>query len=221
MQRDLFLHIEETFGAMELTGFIQTVHGANPSAGLGYHNNTHMLVVAYLALEIINMESRNLGIEVSLEDRYDVVVAALMHDYAHRGCGPDNANIALAVNEVLRLHQEGELPSTCNLSEVIKLIQVTEYPFVHTPTTLKEFAIRDADLLYVLFSDLDVPGAVDGLFLEMCGDSEITQERINNQKKFYEDVTWYTATGRMVFDKQFPDYIKFIESRCADVKNPS
>lgn len=221
MDQKLFEYISETFGVMDLSEFIQKVHSSNPGTDLGYHNNTHMLVVAYLALEIINMEAQILETELLLNDRYDVVVAGLMHDYAHQGHGPDAQNIEIAINEVKRLHEVGELPPMCNVEEVIRLIRVTEYPFIHTPTDLKQFALRDADLLYVLFSDLDIPNVVDGLLLEMYGDSEITQERIENQKKFYASVTWYTRTGQMVFNKQFPDYIKYLESRCADVKNHS
>lgn len=215
--QDLIKEIETTFSAFGLDEFISSIQESNPSRALPYHNNHHMYVMAYLALEILNRESADHGIEVTNSDRLDVVVAGLLHDYGHNGTGPDIFNIQSAVEYVYQLHYAGKLPEGCCVSEVTDIIRITEFPFVYAPTNIKQRAIRDADLLYVLFSDIDTQGAVQGLFTEVFGDPAITKERIQKQKDFYAGVTWYTTVGKMCFDKQFPDYIRFLESQCVDL----
>ncbi len=128
----------------------------NTSRDAPYHNLFHTCCM------IINCHEGHLkNLPADRPVKYDsheehrlLLIAAAFHDYNHSaGILTDYENIQMAI-KFARRYFESHFDHVCdtlwtedNLKIVEDIIHVTQYPFIHTPTTLAQKVIRDADLL--------------------------------------------------------------------------
>ncbi len=166
-----------------------------------YHNLEHCYTIAIRSVEgaIVN--------SASTIDQRRIFLSALFHDFNHSaGKLTDNQNISLAVeglqqffNIELDNHSDKELFGENALSEMEKIIQVTEYPFIHEPKTLLEKIIRDSDLMQYL--EVDYEKFMNGLGEEL--NLNITKEQTKDfilSQKTYTD--WGSNTLKNLFKEQ-------------------
>jgi hypothetical protein len=77
-----------------------------------------------------------------------LIVAALFHDFDHSGgVETDDVNIDRAVCAFI-----GRLDFSRHFKyNVIKFIENTQYPFIHTPVSIEQKILRDADLMMITY----------------------------------------------------------------------
>lgn len=115
---------------------------------LSYHNWKHMAHMISVTQQLA------IYYDLPIIDRIVLFWAAFYHDYSHSfGKEKDFTNIAIAIDRF----KKSWMGDTCIIMPfVIRLIEVTEFPFVHEPRTLLEKIIRDADLTMSLSRRADL-----------------------------------------------------------------
>lgn len=187
--------ITEKLYAYLLAGEAQT---QNP-----YHNLEHLLAVANRSMSIYM--SMFTGWDTCAKEIQATWLAASLHDYGHSGGKlPDTQNILVAAHgahEFIYSLPDREFASLHGLiSQVHRLIEVTEYPFVKTPQTLAECVIRDADLLTTMEPDARV--FLRGLLVELKRPPiEDDLELFNTNLEWIKAQRFYTTYGRDAIDE--------------------
>jgi hypothetical protein len=112
------------------------------SCDLPYHNWFHtccMICNCIEGAQYYNLDFRQCHL---------IGVAALFHDFNHSGgTKTDHQNINIAV---ANLREAAINYNPMDLNQMVETIRVTQYPFIHTPKTIEQKIIRDADLMQVL-----------------------------------------------------------------------
>lgn len=112
------------------------------SKDLPYHNWFHtccMICNCIEGAQFYNLDFRQCHL---------IGLSALFHDFNHSGGRKSDAeNINVAVSN---LRSVTETYSPMDLHQMLETIRVTQYPFVHTPKTIEQKIIRDADLMQIL-----------------------------------------------------------------------
>lgn len=176
------------------------IQALNLSAMLPYHNEQHLL----------NMVSWCGKLYLSDSVAFDkgqlklLLAAAALHDVNHSGgIRPDADNIREAyhfIDGAIVGVKDAETREWLrfNKDAIKNLIRVTEFPFIHEPTTSLQKILRDADLLQNF-------GAhcckyLDGLWFEFgrSGTTLSAEELIQRQEVFMENVVFYTYTGQAI-----------------------
>jgi hypothetical protein len=208
---DTLLFLAELNANPGLKGLWEHIVANNPSGHLRYHNNNHMLGVAMIASKLFVASGGN----TVLSTYTTLIQAALLHDVAHSGGKTDDAkNIkqALLFIDTIRSNSS-EQWSMCldaNRNRIKELIKLTQFPFIHEPTTIAGKVLRDADLLYTISNDT---GSIvfNGLRKEMevsWGREISYQEMLEGQEKFLKACTLYTEPGKKIWDTLLPIVLK-------------
>lgn len=194
--------VRQTFQNLDMEPVLGYFLEHNTAVKLDYHNTWHCIGVTALCIRLLGLEG------VPVDTSKELLVGALFHDFNHAGHGPDVDNIERSVkgivqarNKLYRTHSRyfpGMLHA-CNL------IRCTEFPFVHTPTTLGESILRDADLLYVTGS----PNKVDllkGLYTELKVYNPLMSKAsfIEGNRSFYANATMYSDSGKRMWAAMSP-----------------
>lgn len=154
----------------------------NPGNGHSYHGIDHLFTVFKYACDVSEYNK--------CENRLELLVAALFHDYDHKGkMGNDNENILKACDGLSEFHT---LFPVFDLAFACYIITCTEYPYVvpEEDLTKEGKIIRDCDLSY-LFEDLSIVKLYYGLRTEFGTTLEqfvSSQDKFFNSVKFYDDV---------------------------------
>jgi len=151
---NFFLQVEDTpWDNGTIVGpIVNYLELCNPSTA-PYHCNRHMLHMSRLAYNLYAAEFPHGKLDP--KEALNLTYAALFHDFGHSGGRlPDSENIKIATEAAMRyVTMEKNNPDYTSHQYldrelITRLIQVTEYPFIHEPQTLLEKCIRDADVLY-------------------------------------------------------------------------
>lgn len=191
------INLLDQVGLINLWTYIQEHNRAD---SLPYHNEQHLL----------NMVSWCGKLYLSDSLAFDkgqlklLLAAACLHDVNHSGgIRVDHENILEAflfidgavaaikdpeTREWLRLNKEG----------IKGLIRVTEFPFIHEPTTSLQKMLRDADIL----QNFSGHGCkyLNGLWQEFTRSGNVltAEELIKRQEVFMATVVFYTYTGQAI-----------------------
>ncbi len=166
-----------------------------------YHNNAHMMSVARGCWEFYNVERHRsvTYIENALEV---LLVAAMLHDFDHTGgVEDDEINIARAIAGVERIAGSLDKQFFDGFSNlVISTIKVTQYPFVHSPTTMPQRIIRDVDGMQS-YEPNGLELIMEGLRSEMVGRLGYLPTytmMYKGQIKFLATMELYTDVGKAI-----------------------
>lgn len=155
-----------------------------------YHNFRHCTHVLFLCHEGARFHQRDL----TQRQIRNLLIAAIFHDYDHRGvAGDDLQNIELAIAGL----REVILPEDVDhLDDIELLLRGTQFPYVVSDSdlSLEGLILRDADMMQA-FSVAWIQQVVFGLAAEW-GKSPI--EVLKMQKGFLGSIKFKTAWGRFV-----------------------
>lgn len=170
-----------------------------------YHNLGHMLYVFWLCYQACLFYQK----ELTPREMRNLLIAALFHDFDHRGMsGDDRINIGKAVRAV-RQHAEGRDKS--HVGRIGELIRSTEYPYdvaSFGQIDLCRDILCDADMCEV-FRDSWVQQVVIGLAAE-SGKHPIDLAR--TQTAFLENLSFRTDWARQRFSQEvFAAKVKEVE----------
>lgn len=177
----------------------------NFSDVLPYHNNTHILTVVKWCGRILGAK------DLSSDLNRALLLAALFHDFRHSGgsrSDADNIQVAIAgmrdfYNKHVKVH-----PYMLDLAE--RCILVTEYPFIHEPTSPIQRIIRDADILQS-FEPNYKEMLLEGLRYELVrssGQKMSRRQYVEKTVEFMESVTFYTEEAQRYADAVRPIFIR-------------
>lgn len=198
---------------LNLEPFYEFLTTFNTGNDLPYHNLYHahcMLLNCYEAawhLGVPEGETRGL------------CVAALLHDFNHSGGHkPDSENIKAAL-EGLKIAQTYASSRLLGLDrfalEIASTsISVTQYPFIHEPTSLTQQIIRDADLMQAYEeSEFRIVQQFLGLKseIEIAKKTTFTNaEFAAGMKKFQDaETVWYTRWAQKKADTVGWEFAKY------------
>lgn len=161
----------------------------NPSKNLPYHNNNHLIDVAYDANLIGSLH----GLTATL--RRTLFVAGLFHDFNHTGIAkPDQNNINLAIASLVQNEQ---------LVEKERLDMETLQSFIQTTCTDNNLAhltpagfICDADLLAWCYRD---PNAQ---CLALSTEQGVVNT-IESSTNFFANISFYSSAVSELFSKKW------------------
>ena len=154
----------------------------NPGNEHPYHGIDHLFTVFKYACDVSEYNK--------CENRLELLVAALFHDYGHRGkLGDDADNIAKSCAELTTFHSK--FPDF-DLIKACHIIECTQYPYVIEDSDLTKEGeiIRDCDMSY-MFEDLSIVKLYYGLrteFNKTLPEFVETQGDFISNLKFYDDV---------------------------------
>lgn len=189
----------------------------NPGKDNPYHNNRHMLRMAGIAVYLFRNSDEYALMEIEVQELRELILflACLWHDYGHSaGVKPDVENIqyAIAAFEMWWEHNwmsfsPARPEDTTDkfravlVEKVTTTIRVTEFPFVHEPTTLEQRCIRDADLLYTF--DTNTGEIVHGLYLELKKAGKFPKgfsfmQFMSKQAEFLDGCEHFTTLGQTI-----------------------
>lgn len=163
-----------------------------------YHNFNHALNVTYNAKYI----SEKLGL-----DSTPFVLASLFHDFGHSGGTlTDKENINIAVKGLAEFfNEEAYLLKDLKFDYIERLIRCTEFPYTTDPKDIGECIMRDADRLCG-FRKNHIHEVVIGFGV---GERGLPLEAaFMEQKKFIQEVSFYTAPAVSVADKRKKEILK-------------
>lgn len=170
---------------------------------LPYHNKFHTYCM------VKNCYEAAIELGLPFQDTRILITAAIFHDFNHTGGKlTDAENISIAIKAYSRFLEEynkniiDEYLKTC----VVRLIQITEYPFKQEPEFIEEKIIRDADLMQ-MFEPEWFDHVIIGLSKELLRkDSFTTEELIDTLKKneeFLSKQKIYTKWGLKKFNLSY------------------
>lgn len=191
------INLLDQFGLIHLWSYVQE---NNISADLPYHNEQHLLNMVSWCGKLYMSDSLVFdGGQLKL-----LLAAACLHDVNHSGgMRPDSENIQEAYLFIDNAASWVKDPDTkawlrFNKEAIKNLIKITEFPFVHEPTTSLQKMLRDADILQN-FSGHCVK-YLNGLWQEFSRSGNVlsAEELIERQEVFMRDVVFYTYTGQAI-----------------------
>jgi len=150
LSADVTKAVEEVLQTEDLS--IRDVLNGNTGALNPYHNNQHMIAVAYLALQFYeeSLFAKSYGKrdpQLYARRQLELVLAALFHDFNHPGVSrPDELNIADALAAWDAFATTKQFNSE-RKEHVAKLIQCTQFPYTTSVEDGQMCCLRDADLL--------------------------------------------------------------------------
>lgn len=159
---------------------INFINLTNPSNQCPYHGIDHLFTVFKYAATLSGKYS---------DSRLHVLLAALFHDYSHKGSmGNDADNINKALYGVQLFH---EAHPDFDLNLVNYLIKCTEFPYVIPESELTHDAkiMRDADLSYLL-EEISIVKLYSGLRKEFGFN---LTDFMNSQIGFFNTVKYHDS----------------------------
>ena len=192
------LKILSTYGLMDAYEFINRPEFAT---NLPYHNTKHCLVVARWCHDLAVLDSQVYSYQLK-----SLLLAAMFHDFGHTGKRPDSNNIEIACTGFIAFAKNVSWITVREVDEIVKLIQVTEFPFVREPLSALECIIRDADLLQSLEPD-HCEVILEGLRSElsnMNGTLISVPEMCQAQMKFLSECKFFTNKAESIFKAALP-----------------
>lgn len=160
----------------------------NKSNNAPYHNINHLLTVLKFVDYIAN------GEEVYYDQRLPLHLAALFHDVNHSGGKlKDSENIENAITAFM-VFAGKNLGDHGLVHEVIKLISVTEFPYVKPNSNINKFdmIIRDADMMQQFEYNW-----ISQTTLGLAEESNVgIKEFIKKQRHFLESIIFLTNTAK-------------------------
>lgn len=193
------INLLDQVGLIHLWSYIQE---HNRSDHLPYHNEQHLLNMVSWCGKLYMSDSLAFDVgQLKL-----LLAAACLHDVNHSGgLRPDNDNIREAyhfIDGATTGVKDAETREWLrfNKGAIKNLIRITEFPFVHEPTTSLQKMLRDADILQN-FSGHCVK-YLNGLWQEFTRSGNVlsAEELIARQEVFMRDVVFYTYTGNAIKD---------------------
>lgn len=186
----------------------------NPSGGAPYHNNHHMLHMAWLADLLYQAETQQ---DSGVSPRH-MLAAALFHDFDHTaGVMDDSVNVLQAVDAWAVAYNQLQ-PAGIDPEMVAELIRSTEYPYPAPALTLEAKCLRDADLLYTtvmgnpytVLRDLKAE-------MEVRLDRTITEvEMAESYKEFIRKAELHSELAKSLRLQCFPVFTLSLALRCKD-----
>jgi len=191
------INLLDSVGLIQLWADVQKHNYAD---SLPYHNEQHLL----------NMVSWCGKLYLSDSLAFDkgqlklLLAAACLHDVNHSGgLLPDYQNIAEAFLFIDGAVANIKDPETrewlrFNKDAIKNLIRVTEFPFIHEPTTSLQKMLRDADILQNFSGQ--ACKYLNGLWQEFTRSGNVltAEELIRRQEVFMDTVVFYTYTGQAI-----------------------
>lgn len=143
-----------------------------------------------------------------------VLLAAAFHDIGHTGGRESDAyNVSRAVTIATEFYRAARFTERMvDKDLMIRLIQVTQFPFVHKPATDYEMIIRDADLLQIL-----EPTWFEVIYKNLY--KEISRSRANisfaqfcqGQKDFLQKAEFHSWWFQCKKFEQFKEALQIVE----------
>lgn len=177
-----------------------------PNINNPYHNFRHLLHVAWEAHDAIGFYHTHSPGDISKRNARAILIAALFHDYGHKGVmGNDHENIATAIDVIRNniLNEDKDL-----LIDIERLISATEYPLIDCELTLDVQIIRDADMSQS-FGDTWLQQIVFGLAKEY---KMSAVDFLKQQLIFIPNVSFNTQWGKDKFDSQKNERVVEVKS---------
>ena len=176
----------------DLIHYLQVVFTKAKNLDNPYHNFRHMLHVTWLCYRACEYY---LG-RISPREMRNLLIAALFHDFDHRGvAGDDSVNIALAIKA---LNQYLLSEDRKYFDEIVAVIKATEFPHKIPAAELKLCGriLRDADVAQAL-----EPTWLYQVIFGLAAELEKTLiEMLKIQEQFLSGLNFSTDWAR----KQFP-----------------
>lgn len=159
---------------------------------LGYHNRTHLKVVAAVAAHLADLN----GSDIRL-----AIIAGMFHDFQHTGEGPDSKNVKIAIAGLRRAWSMRIVDLTdAEFRTVQHAILCTTYEdgqFLYEPISALEEAVRDADLWNINLNPTNARHMILGLGRELgLWNATTLGHGIDLTEQFLSKVIWYTAEGQ-------------------------
>lgn len=156
-----------------------------------YHSIDHLFTVLRSCVQTASLKENETKLELEL------FIAALFHDYGHRGTmGNDHDNILKAL-EGLKLFHDAN-PNEFALGTTGYFIACTEYPYVVSDELVTKEAkiLRDADMSY-MFEDLSIVKLYNGLRTEFRQDLKTF---VDSQEKFFNSMKFYVKSNQELWE---------------------
>lgn len=172
----------------------------------GYHNISHLLSVASYADQL----SKNL----SEQERTELIIAALMHDYNHTGSKlyTDDVNIRFAIMGLWDFYDlNTDVIQFENFTKIASLIEITQFPYTVKTIDLtdeREIIIRDCDMCQ-LFDNNWFYSTVIGLAKEY---GVTINKQIRNQISFLENLTFGVKSLQDMYIHRKEYLIRYLEN---------
>lgn len=199
--------VEAILAPHDLLGAYGYVRDENWSNELPYHNlhHTHCL--------IINCAEGAAEMQLPPQKWRVLLLAAAFHDFGHSGGREkDHQNIKVAIAGFEAFASANRIFDDC-LTEVIQVIESTEFPPVNQAVTLSEKIIRDADMMQIY-----MPGwheqILEGLRKEIeiaTGKQMSLAEMVRLQVKFMAGATWQTSWATRRAKDEWPRLIEEVK----------
>jgi len=166
----------------------------NKSNYLPYHNINHLLTVLKYCDIIAH------GEELYFDQRQSLHLAALFHDVDHAGNKStlDSVNIANAIIAFSKfcetMKEEGMDISIDSQSEIVGLIDVTQFPYIHPESQLnkEQLILRDADMMQAFEYNW-----INQITMGLAAEGNLTIEQfIPKQRLFLEGIQFRTKTAQ-------------------------
>lgn len=181
-----------------------------------YHNLRHIHGMHAIAVSLLD------GYKHTEEDRYVLDHACLFHDLGHSGgelSDADNIKIAvkLFLNYAAALNSKVAIKKETS-EKIVKAITCTEFPFIHTPTTVVECCIRDADVLYAtLHSDpsvvlKDLRSEINLTRINKGLQAITVGEMVRGQYEFMQFIEMYTPAGDKLLKQNLDTYLAKLDA---------
>lgn len=172
------------------------------SNDLPYHNFNHLLTVVRYT------HGACVFYELEKKDHLELLMAALFHDVNHSGGkSTDDVNVSTAKETVTKFIEE--FCSDIDSTEVCRIIDATQYPYVIEPEDmdLKQQIIRDADLMQVFEYNW-----IQQNMMGLCSEMGITMDKmIPGQKAFLMGAQFNTNWGIFWKEQRWKDVKKKLD----------
>ena len=178
----------------DLTGYFRILIKKARNLGNPYHNFRHLMHVVYLCYQACLFYQG----QFSRRNMRNLLVAAMFHDFDHRGRRePDSDQIERAVTAFREHVTEEDRGDT---DAIIELIRLTEFPY-QTPTEeipLEAQILRDADLSQAM-SIAWIQQVIFGLAAEW---EQTPVKLLEMQKSFIGNLRLATEWAREMFPEK-------------------
>lgn len=167
-----------------------------------YHNLYHTLTV----VKNIYLISKNEQIE---DDKIRLlIIAGIFHDFNHSG-GNKKSDKYNIVDAITAYHTYTKETSDDSFF-IVKLIAITEYPFLDVELDIYQKIIRDADAIQFL-EDNYLQQNILGLIIELNKSCDITIDFIEKSIDFYKSLELFTNYAKNNTSHKFNKRIEELE----------
>lgn len=174
----------------------------SPNVHMPYHNLRHSLHVLW--------EAYDGGVHMGLngEEFRCLLIAALYHDFDHTGSRSDGGDIVNINRAIAAIERDILDDDLFNLSNIIRYIKATEYPYKEIELDLPSKIVRDADMSQT-FSNVWIQSILFDLGSEL---NMSYSDMLRFQIPFLKNIKFFTSWGESKFRGLVATRLKEVDS---------